>query len=222
MDSSVFLVEQHSLPIVSANVITLSGSDRNPPDQPGLASFTAEMLDEGTGKRSPLQIAADADQIGASLSTGSSTDYSFVAARTLKKNVDAAFELVSDILLNPAFAPEEIERIRHDRLTQILQQKDNPNILAIKVFFDAVYGSSHPYGYMDIGTEESNQAITRDLLLHFYQAGYFAANSALVVAGDITEAELARVWRKNISEHGRRRDPMPACLPLSANRRAGS
>ena len=61
----MFLVEQHSLPIVSANIIMLSGSDRNPPEQPGLASFMAEMLDEGTGKRSPLQIAADADQIGA-------------------------------------------------------------------------------------------------------------------------------------------------------------
>ena len=63
-------MEQHSLPIFAANVITLSGSDRNPPDRPGLASFVAEMLDEGTGKRSALQIAADADQIGASLSDG--------------------------------------------------------------------------------------------------------------------------------------------------------
>ena len=119
-------------------------------------------------------------------------DYSYVAARTLKKNVDAAFELVSDILLNPAFASEEIERIRHDRLTHILQQKDNPNMLAIKVFFDAVYGSSHPYGYTDIGTEESNRAMTQDLLRQFYQDGYFAANSALVVAGDITESGTAR------------------------------
>ncbi len=186
----VFLVEQHSLPIVSANVMVLSGSDQNRPDQPGLASFTAEMLDEGTGKRPPLQIAADADQIGASLMAGSSTDYAYVAARTLKKNVDAAFELASDILLNPAFASEEIERIRNDRLTHILQQKDNPNIIGIKVFFDAVYGAAHPYGCMDIGTEESNQAITQNLLRSFYEAGYFAPNTALVVAGDIAEAEL--------------------------------
>lgn len=194
---NVFLVEQHSLPIVSANVITLSGSDQNHPNQPGLASFTAEMLDEGTGKRSPLEIAADADQIGASLATGSSTDYAYATTRTLKKNVDAAFELVADILLNPAIASEEIERIRHDRLTQILQQKDNPNVLGIKVFFDAVYGSSHPYGYMDIGTEESNQAVTQDLLRHFYQAGYFAPNSALVVAGDITESELRALAKRH-------------------------
>jgi zinc protease len=193
---SVFLVEQHSLPIVSANVMVLSGSDQNRPDQPGLASFTAEMLDEGTLKRSPLQIAADADQIGASIMAGSSMDYAFVATRTLKKTADAALELVSDVLLNPAFAAEEIERIRHDRLTHILQQTDSPNVLGIKVLFDAVYGASHPYGYMDIGTEESNQAITQNMLQRFYQAGYFASNTALVVAGDMTEAELRDLAEK--------------------------
>jgi zinc protease len=187
---NVFLVEQHSLPIVSANVIVLSGSDRNPPDHPGLASFTAEMLDEGTGKRSPLEIAANADQIGATLAAGSSTDLSYVAMRTLRKNMDPAFELVSDVLLNPAFAPAEIERIRNDRLTHILQQKDNPAVLAVKALFDTVYGATHPYGFLDVGTEESNQDITRDQIVQFYQAGYLAANSALVVAGDITESEL--------------------------------
>jgi zinc protease len=196
---TMFLIEQHSLPIVAANFITLSGSERNPPQQPGLASFTAEMLDEGTEKRSTLQIAADADQIGASLSTGSSTDMSYIAMRTLKRNVDAAFELVSDVLLNPLFASAETDRIRHDRLTQILQQKDNPGVLAIKVFFSALYGSDHPYGFTDVGTEESNEAITRDLLEHFYRTGYFAANSALVIAGDITESELRVLGEKYFS-----------------------
>jgi zinc protease len=100
------------------------------------------------------------------------------------------------MLLNPAFASEEIERIRSDRLTHILQQKDNPNVLGIKVFFDAVYGCCHPYGYMDIGTGESNQAVTRDLILRFYQEGYFAPNSALVVAGDIDEPELHALAEK--------------------------
>ena len=187
---TVLLVEQHSFPIISANLIVLSGSDRNAPDLPGLASFTSSMLDEGTAKRSALQIAADCDQIGASLSAGSTTNMSYVAMRMLKRNVEAAFELVSDVLLNPAFAPEEIERVRNDRLTHILQQKDNPGVLSAKVFFDALYGSNHPYGYLDVGTEESNRNINRDLLTRFYETGYVPANSALVVAGDITEAEL--------------------------------
>jgi zinc protease len=193
---TLLLVEQHNLPIVSANIIVLSGSDRNTPDRPGQASFTAEMLDEGTGKRSTLQIAADCDQIGASLSSGSSTDLSYVAVRTLKRNSSAAFEIASDILLNPAFVPAEIERIRNDRLTQIMQQKDNPGSLAAKVFFDTVYGSTHPYGYLDIGTEESNRTMTRNLMTGFYESGYLPANSAIVVAGDITEPELRDLAEK--------------------------
>ena len=193
---NVLFVEQHNLPIVSANIIVLSGSERNPPDQPGLASFTAGMLDEGTVRRSPLDIAADTDQIGASLYTGSSMDLSYLAVRTLKKNVDPAFELISDILLNPVFHPEEMERIRHDRLTHIQQQKDSLGSLGTKAFYNTIYGSDHPYGYTEIGTEESNKAITRDSIVEFYRSGYIPANATLVVAGDITESEIRLLGEK--------------------------
>src|SRR5438876_3261579 len=194
---TVYLVEQHSLPVVSANLVVLSGSEANPPDRPGLASFTAEMLDEGTQKRSTLQIADDADQIGATLSTGSSTDTSYVAVRSLKKSVDAAFGLASDVALNPQFPDPEIERIRHDRLTQILQQRDTPNALASKVFYYAVYSGDHPYGYTEIGTEESNKAVTRDDITRFWRMRFAPGNAALIVAGDITEKELRELAQKH-------------------------
>jgi zinc protease len=194
---SVYLIEQHSLPIVSANLIVLSGSERNPANRPGLASFAAEMLDEGTQKRSALQIAIDADRLGASIYTGSSMDLSYASFRSLKKNADGAFELMSDVLLNPSFPAEEIERIRHDRLTEILQQKDNPNITAAKVFSNVIYGRDHPYGYTDVGTEESNKALTREDLYQFWKAGYVPGNSALVIAGDITEAEARALAKKH-------------------------
>ncbi len=187
---TVFWVEQHNLPIVSANVIVLSGSDRNPPNFPGLASFTADMLDEGTIKRSSFAIAADADRLGASLSTGSTSDCSYVALRTLAQNTESAFELLADVLLNPAFPPDELERVRHDRLTHILQQKDNPATVATKVLYQAIYGSAHPYGYLEIGTQESIRSLARDHLVEFYRSGYLPSNSALVVAGDIKESEL--------------------------------
>jgi zinc protease len=195
---SVYLIEQHSLPIVSANVIVLSGSERNPANRPGLASFAAEMLDEGTQKRSALQIAVDADRLGTSLYTGSSMDLSFVSFRSLKKNADGAFELMSDILLNPAFPMEEIERIRNDRITDILQQKDNPNITAAKIFSNVVYGQNHPYGYTDLGTEESNKVLTREDLYQFWKEGYVPVNSALVLAGDITKAEARALAEKHL------------------------
>jgi zinc protease len=186
----VFLIEQHSLPVVSANLVVLSGSERNPAAYPGLASFTAEMLDEGTRTRSALQIADLAEQLGASLSTGSSTDMSYIAIRSLKRNALAAFELLADVLLEPQFPEAEMNRVRNDRLTHLLQQRDNPGVIAAKALYNAIYGSEHPYGFTEIGTEASNRAMTREELLRFWAAGYVPGNSALVVAGDISLTEL--------------------------------
>lgn len=197
---TVLLVERNNLPVISANLVVLRGSEANPSDKPGLAAFTADMLDEGTEKRSTLQIADDVAQIGATLSTGSSSDSSFVAVRSLKKNADAAFELFADVSLRPAFSQKELERIRNQRLTQLLQQRDNPGALANKVFFSEVYGSKHPYGYIELGTEESLKATTRDDLAKFWSAGYVPENAALVVAGAITEAELRALAEKHFGK----------------------
>jgi zinc protease len=194
---TLYLVEQHALPVIAANLIVLKGSEANPPERPGLASFTAQMLDEGTRNKSALQIAADADQIGALLTTGSSADYSFVAVRSLKRNVDAAFELAADVALNADFPQNEIDRIRDDRLTSILQHHDNPNALASKVFFNVLYGTSHPYGHIELGTEESNRSITRDELVEFRTLGYVPENAALIVAGDLAENELQELAEKH-------------------------
>jgi zinc protease len=204
----VYLVEQHNLPVVSANFVVMCGSDRNPLRMPGLASFCAAMLDEGTARRSALQIARDAEQLGATVKSGSSMDLSFLAIRTLKKTVDEAFELASDILLNPVFSTDEMERVRHDRLIQILQQKDEPGILAARTFTRALYGPDHPYGFTELGTEESNKAITREDLVKFWAEGYRPGNSALIVSGDITESELLDLAGRHLgSWHGQSPSP---------------
>jgi zinc protease len=197
---TVLLAEQHNLPVVAANLVVLSGSEANPADKPGLASFTADMLDEGTTKRSTLQIAEDVAAIGASLGTGSSSDASTVSVRTLKKNADTALEILADVALQPAFAAKELERVRNTRLTQVLQQRDNPNVLASKVFNSEVYGASHPYGYTELGTEDSIKAVTREDMSKFWQAGYVPENAALVVAGDLTESELRALAEKHFGK----------------------
>ena len=193
---TVLLVEKHNLPVVAANLVVLSGSEANPINKPGLASFTADMLDEGTNKRSALQIAEDAAQVGASLSTSSFSDASQVNVSALKKNADAAFELMSDVALQPAFPQKDLDRVRNTRLTLIRQQRDNPNALANRVFNNVVYGNNHPYGFAELGTADSTTAITRDDMLNFWKAGYVPGNSALVVAGDITEKELRALAEK--------------------------
>jgi zinc protease len=205
---TVMLVEQHKLPIVSANLMVLSGSDMNPINRPGLASFTADMLPEGTSRRSALQIADDSAQIGAAVRTNSTGDFSAVAIRTLKQNVDAAFDLISDVALHPKFDAAEIERVRKRRQTRILQLHDDPVQTALGVFLKVVFGPQHPYGYRQQGTEESNRVIRRDEIEKFWQQGYTPGNSALVLAGDLTQDEARRLaekyfgqWSGDTSKH---------------------
>jgi zinc protease len=193
---TVLLSEQHDLPVIAANLVVLSGSEANPPEKPGLAAFTADMLDEGTSKRSALQIADDAEQLGATLNTSSTADASTVAIRTLKRNASSTFELMSDVALHPAFDPKELERVRKQRLTSILQQRDDPNQISRIAFYRTVYGEKHPYGFLELGTANSTMQISHDDVAKFWKGGYVPQNAALVVAGDTTVSDIRALAEK--------------------------
>jgi len=193
------LVERHNLPVITADLFLLSGSDANPPDKPGLAAFTAKMLEEGTRKRSALKIAEDADSIGAELTTASNNDWSGVFIRCLKQDPAAAFDLLSDLALDPAFAPADLERLRKERLVSLSQQRDSPASLALKIFYQVVYGDKHPYGYIELGTEDSLRKMTPEDLRSFWASGYVPANAVLAITGDITEAETRLLATKYFS-----------------------
>jgi zinc protease len=187
---TVLLIEQHRLPVVAADLVVLSGSEANPPQKPGLASFTAALLDQGTGRRSAEQIADQLAQVGATLATGSTSDYSYLAVRALTESMQPAFEVLADVTMDPAFAPEEIERVRSRRLAELRQQRDNANVLALRAFDQALYGPEHPYGAIELGTKDSITALTREDLQGFWRSGYTPSNAALVVAGDVTAGQL--------------------------------
>src|SRR5437773_7011944 len=205
-------VKQDIFPVISANLIVLTGSDANPIRKPGLASFTAAMLTEGTNRRSAPQIADDAAQIGSAVRSFSTADFSAASIRTLKQNVDSALDLLSDVMLNPKFDGTEIERIRKQRQTDIAQIKDEPLQLAIGAFLRRVYGPGHPYGYREIGTAESNASISRDDMTGFWKHGYAPGNSALVIAGDLTAPEAASLAEKYFGDwkgDSGKRNPSP-------------
>ncbi|MGA1998766.1 MAG: pitrilysin family protein [Terriglobales bacterium] len=186
----VYLVEQHALPVLTAQVTVLRGSEANPVDRPGLASFTAMMLNEGTEKRTSPQLADDIAQIGATVMANSTADATQVSAGALTKNADKLFDLVADVAMHPAFREEEIERVRKRRLTTLIQENDDPAAIARRVFAHEVYGSKSPYGYLETGTAGSTKETTRQDLVKFYENGFAPQDSALVVAGDVTEAQL--------------------------------
>lgn len=213
---TLLLNERKGLPIVAANLVFRSGGDSNPQNRPGLASFTAAMLDEGTTTRGALQIAEQAAQIGASLTTGSTMDASTVSTRSLKANFGLALELVGDVVQRPSFPDAEIERQRQARLGQLAQQRDNANAISTRVVGAVLFGDTHPYGHVDLGSETANRAIGREEIVGFWREHYVPNNAALIVAGDISMTELRAVaqrvfggWSRGTTRVPRVSPPMP-------------
>jgi len=207
---SVILAERPGLPIVSADLVVRTGSDVNPADRPGLANYTAAMLDEGTTTRNALQLADSVAQLGASLYTSSSTETIQVDATSLSKNFGAVLDLMADVALHPAFPNEEIERLRGQRLARLAQQRDEPNAVASTVVAAALYGPNHPYGYPELGTEAAIKATTRDDLAGFWKRGFAPNNAALIVAGNVTAGDLRTLAEKSFGAWQRGTPPAAA------------
>jgi zinc protease len=193
---TVLYSERPGLPLVAANLVLHAGSGVNPVDRPGLASMTARMLQQGTSTRSAPQIADRAADLGATLNSGAGTDTTGISTRALSRNFPDALELLADIALHPSFPQAEIERVRSERLTGIVQEKDEPFALASRVLSAALYGPRHTYGYPDSGTAESVKAISRDDLEQFWKQNYFPDDAALVVTGNIKLAALKPLLEK--------------------------
>ncbi|MBI2994052.1 MAG: insulinase family protein [Gammaproteobacteria bacterium] len=187
---TVVLNESRNVPIVSEALVFRTGSDSNPIDKPGLANFTVAMLDEGTTTRNALELADELAQIGATLDTESTMDASRVQVRSLRRNAAAAMGILADVVLRSSFPQEEVERQRSQRLGQLVQQREDPGAVAAKTMAAALYGTKHPYGYVELGTEASNQAMTRGDLTAFWKTSFVPNNAALIVAGAIGADEL--------------------------------
>jgi zinc protease len=188
--------QRPGLPVVAANLVLRTGSDANPINRPGLATFTATMLDQGTATRSALQMADDVAQIGATLTATANMDATFIAIRSLAKNFPAALDLLADVTLRPSFPQAEIDRQRASRLARLVQQKEDPNEAARVVMRMAIFGDKHPYGYGDFGTEASVKATTRDDMVAFWKQNFAPNNAALVVTGNIDAATLRSLAEK--------------------------
>lgn len=186
---TVIVAEQHGLPIVAASVVTLAGTSANPVERPGLSAFTAAMLQEGTRTRTAAQLADDAAQAGASLTTRSERDAAVAALTVLKSNAGAALGLLADVVEHPRFDRQDVERVRRLRDGELEQVKSDPWEASRHALLAAIYGPKQPYGYPDMGTRAGNGQITGDELNRFWQTHYTPATTALVLAGDVTTDE---------------------------------
>jgi zinc protease len=194
----VMLVEYHQLPIVQFNLVLPTGTTADPAEKAGTANLTMRMLDEGTEQRTALQIADALDFIGAHLSASTSYDGSFVTLETLKEHAASALDIYSDVLLHPSFPQKEFDRVKKEALTSLVQQKDQPAIIANKVFAGRLYGDTHPYGRPSDGNETSVGKITVEDLKAFYNASIRPNDATLIVVGDVTLGELLPMLEQSL------------------------
>lgn len=186
----VVIVEHHELPVVTMNLVVKSGAAADPQNRAGLASLTADLLDEGTKKRSALEISNSLIDIGARLATSADWDSSSTNLTTVTRHLDRALDIYADVVTNPAFLDDELKRTRAQRLASVKQQKDDAATIANIVYASILYGRNHPYGHPAIGDEDSLTAVKAADVRGFYETFYRPNNATLIVVGDVKPATI--------------------------------
>lgn len=188
----IVLAERHSIPVVNFNLVIDAGYSADQFGLPGTSKIAMEMLDEGTKKRTALQISEELSLLGASLSTGSDLDASYVTISALKSKLDESLDIFTDVILNPSFPESDFNRLKSQTLAAIQREKVTPTSMALRVFPKILYGKDHAYGnpLTGSGTEESVRKISREDLIKYHQTWFKSNNATLVVVGDITMGEL--------------------------------
>jgi predicted Zn-dependent peptidase len=217
----LWVLPRRDLPIVSATAVMMAGAGAHGPDQGGLASLTAAMLDEGTTTRSARELALAAENMGTTLSATCGWDGSYVSVQCLTPHFDASLDLAVDILSQPAFPQEELSRVHAQTLASLLAERDSAESRAYRAFLKAMYGEGHPYRLPIDGAERTVTSLSRDDLVSFHRGFYRPTRAAWVVAGDIDPDDLARRIEERLSAwngDAASLADVPAALPVAQPR----
>jgi zinc protease len=188
--AQTIIVEHHEQPVATISIyMPLAGARAEPVGKIGIASMTANQLNKGTTTRSAREIAEFIDRMGAQLSAGGGQDWASISVTALTADLDAALEIMADVLLNPTFPEDELEIERQRALQSLRVELSQPAAVASRVFTSRVYGD-HPYGR--VRTAEQLQAMTRDDLADFHRTRYKPGGALVVVAGDVNAADITR------------------------------
>ena len=196
----VVVLEDHKVPTFTMQMVILSGGLVDPPQQRGLASFTAALLTEGTTKRTSREISEQAERMGATINanTGLATLSTSINSGGLKNNFDQTLELFADVIRNPKFPAEEWDKYKARMLPQLQFQRSIPQFLTQERIYRALYGE-HPAALV-APPAEMLKSITPDDLAKFHAANYRPNNAVLLIAGDMTLKEVLPKLEKTFGD----------------------
>ncbi|MBV7538300.1 insulinase family protein [Duganella sp. sic0402] len=194
----VVLAERRAAPLVNFSLIVDAGYASDSAKTEGLASLTGSMLDEGTTSRSAAAISEAFASLGAEFSVGTSLDSVTVSLNTLKATLPKALDVYADVVQHPAFAQNELERLKKNRLAAIAREKNSPTEMGMRVLPKLVYGEGHAYSLplSGSGSEAAVGSLRREDLVNYHQAWFKPNNATLLVVGDTTLAEVVPLLEK--------------------------
>ncbi len=203
----VVVLENHKLPTFAMQMVVLSGGISDPPGKPGVAQITGQLLREGTKTRDSKQIAEQVDSLGAALNAGSSlsSTESFVMASGLTDNLDQVMDLFADVILNPTFPADELNKLKTRTIAQLRMLRSNPNFLAAEMFSKVIY-PDHPASRV-ILTADEIQALTPVMLAEFHSTYYRPNNAIFAIVGDVKPADIVARLEKAFASWERRDVP---------------
>ncbi len=190
---NVILAQRSAVPVIRMSMMIDAGFSTDSIDKAGVANLTMQMLDEGTKSMDGLEISTTLSQLGTYLSSGAGLDSSAINLNTLKENIDESLNIFTEVILEPTFPEEQLERLKAQQLNSIAQEKSSPFGVGYRLLPSLLFGSEHAYSkpFSGAGYEESVSGITVDDLKEFHQSWFNANNATLVIVGDITLEEIS-------------------------------
>ena len=193
----LLVVEKRAVPMIAFSLVLNAGAATDPVALPGLAAFTADMLEEGTSSRSSMQIAGEFEFIGSHLTSSAGREHTTVGTATLTREFPKALELVADLVQNPTFPEHELARLGNERRTAVRRLRDNPNAIANQLTPGLLYGRQSAYGHPLDGGEGLYEAVRRDDMMGHFLTNFGPQSATLAVVGDISleeAVELAELY----------------------------
>ncbi|HEX4684715.1 MAG TPA: pitrilysin family protein, partial [Gemmatimonadaceae bacterium] len=196
--AELIVSERHTLPLVSFRINFVGGSYQfEPAGKTGLAQIVGQMMSEGTTHRSGDQLSNDLQMLGTSINVGVGTENGQISFQATRDKFEPALAILSDVLLDPTFPQEALDRLRGRSLVGLTQLKDRTAGIASMVYPKLLYGYDHPYGR--VTTEASLKTITRDDVVSFYKSYFEPGRAIITVVGDITPTEAKASIERNLA-----------------------
>lgn len=220
---AVWFVERRQLPFVTVLLLVPAGSAIDPIGLPGVASLTADMLDEGAAGLSAIGIQEAFGRLGTTLDTEAGSDAVILSLSVLPRHAAEACALLAEVVIRPRLAIGDFERVRTLRLNRLQQLRNSPSSVADQAFVHAVFGA-HPYGHQPWGLTQAIERMRLEDVTHLHEAAYRPASCTMMVVGSLESTDVARIaasafgaWKMEEPEMKTVPTPFPA-PPSSASR----